>query len=244
MGASISWSCAKADNKPDLKTRIFKTERLTSIARLSLRAATGHIQPPSTTAKTPIDSVARFIMYSSQGRSLSCHLSDAGGEVFICPRWIPPTPPWTQKSRNSVRVLSSGVRAVTSALPAILMYPLRLCFGYSFAADARDTRPSWVRVASKQAGARIMSDPVSEKVLAILASVKRIPRDKISIDTPLQALGIDSLDTIVLLSELEKAFRIAISDDDARSVRSVRDVVEEVRKLAGNVSVDSTAPAA
>ncbi len=89
-----------------------------------------------------------------------------------------------------------------------------------------------------------MSDPVSDKVLAILASVKRIPRDKISIDTPLQALGIDSLDTIVLLSELEKAFRIAISDDDARSVRSVRDVVEEVRKLAGNVSVDSTAPAA
>ncbi len=89
-----------------------------------------------------------------------------------------------------------------------------------------------------------MSDPVSEKVLAILASVKRIPQDKISIDTPLQALGIDSLDTIVLLSELEKAFRIAISDDDARSVRSVRDMVEEVRRLAGNVAVDSAAPAA
>ncbi len=89
-----------------------------------------------------------------------------------------------------------------------------------------------------------MSDPVSEKVLAILASVKRIPQDTISIDTPLQALGIDSLDTIVLLSELEKAFRIAISDDDARSVRSVRDMVEEVRRLAGNVSADSAAPAA
>ena len=88
-----------------------------------------------------------------------------------------------------------------------------------------------------------MSDLLSEKVLAILALVKHIPREKITIDTPLQDLGIDSLDTIVLLSELEKEFRIAISDDEARSIRSVRDVVEGVRKLAGNVSVDSTAPA-
>ena len=88
-----------------------------------------------------------------------------------------------------------------------------------------------------------MSDAVAEKVLAILASVKRISRDNISLDTPLQDLGIDSLDTIVLLSELEDQFKIAISDDDARAIRSVRDVVEGVRKLAGNVSMNSTAPA-
>ncbi len=88
-----------------------------------------------------------------------------------------------------------------------------------------------------------MSDAVAEKVLAILASVKRISRDNISLDTPLQDLGVDSLDTIVLLSELEDQFKIAISDDDARAIRSVRDVVEGVKKLAGNVSMKSTAPA-
>ena len=86
-----------------------------------------------------------------------------------------------------------------------------------------------------------MSDGVTERVLAIVASVKRIPCEKISLDSALQDLGLDSLDTIVLLSELEDQFKIAISDDEARAIRSVRDIVEGVRKIAGNLSADSAA---
>ena len=86
-----------------------------------------------------------------------------------------------------------------------------------------------------------MSDGVTERVLAIVASVKRIPCEKISLDSALPDLGLDSLDTIVLLSELEDQFKIAISDDEARAIRSVRDIVEGVRKIAGNLSVDSAA---
>lgn len=88
-----------------------------------------------------------------------------------------------------------------------------------------------------------MPDEVAENVLTILAKVKHIPREKISLDSPLQELGIDSLDTVVLLSELEDHFKIDISDDAARSIRSVRDVVEGVRKLSGNPPLDSAAPA-
>lgn len=84
-----------------------------------------------------------------------------------------------------------------------------------------------------------MDDSISDKVLSTLASVKRIPRDTILLDSRLEDLGIDSLDTIVLLSELEKQFRISISDDEARSIRNVRDVVEGVRKLVA----PSAAPA-
>jgi acyl carrier protein len=88
-----------------------------------------------------------------------------------------------------------------------------------------------------------MPDAVAENVFTILAKVKHIPREKISLDCPLQELGIDSLDTVVLLSELEDHFKIEISDDAARSIRSVRDVVEGVRKLSGNLPLDSAAPA-
>ncbi len=87
-----------------------------------------------------------------------------------------------------------------------------------------------------------MSDALAEKVITILASVKHIPREKISVDSPLQDLGVDSLDAIVLLSELEGQFKIAISDAEARSIRSVRDVVEGVRKLASSVSMNPAAP--
>jgi acyl carrier protein len=76
-----------------------------------------------------------------------------------------------------------------------------------------------------------MSDAVADKVIATLASVKRIPADKIALDTNLQELGIDSLDVFTLLFELENAFKISIPDDDVRSLRTVNDVVEGIKKL-------------
>lgn len=76
-----------------------------------------------------------------------------------------------------------------------------------------------------------MADAVAEKVIATLASVKRIPADKITIETNLQELGIDSLDVFTLLFELENAFKISIPDDDVRSIRTVGDIVEGIKKL-------------
>ena len=88
-----------------------------------------------------------------------------------------------------------------------------------------------------------MSDRVTENILSILASVKRIPREQIALDSRLQDLGIDSLDTIVVLCELEDKFQISISDEQARSIRNVRDIVEGVRRLAENAPKNSTAMA-
>ena len=76
-----------------------------------------------------------------------------------------------------------------------------------------------------------MADEVPEKVIAALASVKRIPAENIKLDTNLQELGIDSLDVFSLLFELENAFKISIPDDDVRSIRTVNDVVEGIKKL-------------
>jgi acyl carrier protein len=76
-----------------------------------------------------------------------------------------------------------------------------------------------------------MSDPVAEKVIATLASVKRIPADTIKPDTNLQDMGIDSLDVFSLVFELENAFQISIPDDDVRSIKSVNDVVVGIKKL-------------
>ncbi len=92
-----------------------------------------------------------------------------------------------------------------------------------------------------------MSDAVAEKVIATLASVKRIPAEKITLETNLQELGIDSLDVFTLLFELENAFKISIPDDDVRSIRTVNDIVEGIRKLIAaappDTSVGSASPA-
>jgi acyl carrier protein len=85
-----------------------------------------------------------------------------------------------------------------------------------------------------------MSDAVAEKVITTLASVKRIPADTIKLDTNLQDLGIDSLDVFTLLFELENAFKISIPDDDVRSLRTVKDVVEGIKKIIAAAPPDTS----
>jgi acyl carrier protein len=85
-----------------------------------------------------------------------------------------------------------------------------------------------------------MSDAVAEKVIATLASVKRIPAEKIALETNLQDLGIDSLDVFTLLFELENAFKISIPDDDVRSIRTVNDVVEGIKKILAAAPPDTS----
>jgi acyl carrier protein len=85
-----------------------------------------------------------------------------------------------------------------------------------------------------------MADAVAEKVIATLASVKRIPAENIKLDTNLQEMGIDSLDVFTLLFELENAFKITIPDDDVRSIKTVNDIVEGVKKLLAAVPPDTS----
>src|ERR1700721_238069 len=89
-------------------------------------------------------------------------------------------------------------------------------------------------------GGNFKSDCVAEKVITTLASVKRIPADKITLETNLQDLGIDSLDVFTLLFELENAFKISIPDDDVRSLRTVNDVVTGIKKIIAATPPDST----
>ncbi|HWF37073.1 MAG TPA: acyl carrier protein [Candidatus Acidoferrales bacterium] len=85
-----------------------------------------------------------------------------------------------------------------------------------------------------------MSDAVADKVISTLASVKKISADEITIDTNLQELGIDSLDVFTLLFELENAFNISIPDDDVRSIKTVKDVVDGIKKIQASASPDAS----
>jgi acyl carrier protein len=76
-----------------------------------------------------------------------------------------------------------------------------------------------------------MPDSIEEQVISTLAAVKHIPPEKITIDSSLAELGFDSLDTISLLFELENTFQISVPDDRARSIRTVREIVDGVRSL-------------
>jgi acyl carrier protein len=76
-----------------------------------------------------------------------------------------------------------------------------------------------------------LSDEIIEKVLASIAKIKGIAPGNIGPDSTFEELKMDSLDGLNLFFELEEAFDLTIPDERARSLRTVRNIVEEIEKL-------------
>jgi acyl carrier protein len=76
-----------------------------------------------------------------------------------------------------------------------------------------------------------MSDELSQRVIKVIATSKRIPVESVTIDSDFVKLGIDSMDAVEILFALENEFDISIPDEDARQVRSIRQMCEGVERL-------------
>lgn len=76
-----------------------------------------------------------------------------------------------------------------------------------------------------------MSDELNQRVIGVIAATKRIPADTLTIDSDFTQLGIDSMDAVEILFALENEFDISIPDEQARSVRGIRQMCEGVERL-------------
>jgi acyl carrier protein len=76
-----------------------------------------------------------------------------------------------------------------------------------------------------------MSDDLIARVTAVIVKTQHLSPESVTIDSTFEELKIDSLDGINLLFALEGEFDIDIPDDEARKIRSVRDVAEGIEKL-------------
>ena len=80
-----------------------------------------------------------------------------------------------------------------------------------------------------------MSDEtVSERVIRVFAAFKKVPKEEIKMDTSFESLGLDSLDGLNLIFELEEEFGIMVPDDKVQSMKSVAEVVEGIDWLLAN----------
>lgn len=70
------------------------------------------------------------------------------------------------------------------------------------------------------------------QVEKILREQRDLP-EKIDPAAQLTEYGIDSLDALNVLFSVEETFGITIPDDRARSIRTMNDMVAEIRELAG-----------
>jgi acyl carrier protein len=76
-----------------------------------------------------------------------------------------------------------------------------------------------------------LSNEIFGKVAASIAKTKGLNPENVELDSTFEQLKMDSLDGLDLFFELEEAFDLTIPDDRARSLRTVRNVVEEIEKL-------------
>jgi acyl carrier protein len=76
-----------------------------------------------------------------------------------------------------------------------------------------------------------MSDELIQRVIACIARSQKIPAEKITLDSTFADLGMDSLDGVNILFELENEFNINIPDEGAQGILGVRQMVEALDNL-------------
>jgi acyl carrier protein len=97
------------------------------------------------------------------------------------------------------------------------------------------------------------TDSLTQRVLRIIAETQRKEPAQVTIDSSFEELGIDSMDGVNIVFALENEFDINVPDEEVKSIRSVRDMVDGVIRLVEMSSAESknqsgapedTAPAA
>lgn len=76
-----------------------------------------------------------------------------------------------------------------------------------------------------------MSESVEERVLRVIAVKQRLPLESVTLDSTFEQLGIDSLDRLNLLFDLEGEFDIQIDDEEAKKVTNMREMIAGIQQL-------------
>ena len=72
---------------------------------------------------------------------------------------------------------------------------------------------------------------VEERVVKVIADQLNVDKKKVTSELSIiDDLGADSLDTVELVMDLERKFRIEISDEDAEKLRTVQDIIDYIGK--------------
>ena len=74
-----------------------------------------------------------------------------------------------------------------------------------------------------------------EKIQSIIAEVMNVNENDITMDTTfIDDLGADSLDVFQIIMGIEEVFNIEIPNEEAESIVSVGDAVEQIKKATNN----------
>ena len=76
-----------------------------------------------------------------------------------------------------------------------------------------------------------MDETIEARVLKVIATSKRIPLESVRPDSSFESLGIDSLDRLNLLFDLESEFDIEINDEEAKQIKNIHEMTAGIKHL-------------
>jgi acyl carrier protein len=84
-----------------------------------------------------------------------------------------------------------------------------------------------------------MADSIQDRVLRVIATTRRVPLETVRPDSTFEELGIDSLDRLNILFELEGEFDIQIDDEQAKQVTSLQQMIDGITTLVNAKSASA-----
>lgn len=76
-----------------------------------------------------------------------------------------------------------------------------------------------------------MAETIQDRIFRVISSSKRIPLTSVQADCTFEQLGIDSLDRLYILFDLESEFELEIDDEQAKKATRVSDIVARIQQL-------------
>lgn len=84
-----------------------------------------------------------------------------------------------------------------------------------------------------------MSETIEDRALRVIAIKQKLPLASVRPECTFEELGIDSLDRLNLLFELEGEFDIQIDDEQAKQVTNLRQMIDGITQLV-NAKAESS----
>jgi acyl carrier protein len=75
-----------------------------------------------------------------------------------------------------------------------------------------------------------MSEIIFDKIAAVISAKKGVNIELIKFESSFEELGLDSLDAVELIADLEDEFNVTIPNIDLQNIKSVKQAVSSLEK--------------
>ena len=75
-----------------------------------------------------------------------------------------------------------------------------------------------------------MSAEVFDRIKDLIVTKKGVDAEKVNIDSSFEELGMDSLDAVELVADMEEIFNVNIPNTDLQNFKTIRQAVEGLQK--------------